>query len=155
MIKQNFYKKIWCCLLLNWVLHLVLKKHDTQYNTQFNKFGHSIYQFQQELLSAWELQKALKNGKIKYVCCTWLLLVPQRLKFKFWIFFTPSALFFLNFNPTNVGLNFLLFIFLPVSSNIPTTAFCMELLQLKPIFRRTSRRIRNHLAFSLQPVWRS
>ena len=83
MIKQNFYKKIWCCLLLNWVLHLVLKKHDTQ----FNKFGHSIYQFQQELLSAWELQKALKNGKIKYVCCTtWLLLVPQRLKLLLFVF---------------------------------------------------------------------
>ena len=45
MIKQNFYKKIWCCLLLNWVLHLVLKKHDTQYNTQFNKFGHSNWDY--------------------------------------------------------------------------------------------------------------
>ena len=27
------------------MLHLVLKKHDTQYNTQFNKFGHSIHWF--------------------------------------------------------------------------------------------------------------
>ena len=59
MIKQNFYKKIWCCLLLNWVLHLVLKKHDTQYNTQFNKFGHST------------CRSVFFMTKVNFVICTW------------------------------------------------------------------------------------